>query len=174
MTETSSPSSAKQAVLDWVRSKNPQTLELKEGCILKETDQNTKLKAGVSIFPVQLWICSAKHTEVRGGVYYEYVDIIPHRSFYGSKIPGNICLRVNTGKMIEVDHKYEILGSDMTKQELEIALHSFNCTKKNETTCLYEIFIGDEPHDVEFDLTKNLHNQTDDFYESILPLIHEQ
>lgn len=74
----------------------------------------------------------------------------------------------------------KILGSDMGLQELLIAIKQQDADKgladmtvidilvQFDNTVWFESAFGNAT----FDLTKNLHNQSEDFYKSILPLIN--
>ena len=128
MSHESTPS-AKSRVLEWVRSKNPQTMEPKELCRYEWSNLDGAAGGG--------FIQSKKH--------WDAIQSHP--------------------KIDEV----KILGSDMGLQEFVIALRGtgallkmngelFQSSQRIKPLCTY-------------DLTKNLHEQSDDFYEALLPLI---
>ncbi len=116
MTKDSTPS-AKEQVLAWVRSKNPQTMDTCSGCNF-------------------YWrFCSCNTME---------------------------------------------LGSDMGLQELLIALEALfteaaqagkDTIVRCDVNTMGRITFG-AYRTMRYDLTKNLHNQPEDFYSHILPLIH--
>lgn len=149
MTNQPTPT-AKQQVLDWVRSKNPQTLELKEGCVIK---------------------CGIDHRDpcLVTHVWRPDDDSLAAYCYCVEDCGTEI-------RMIEdPEDTVEILGSDMGLQELLIAIglshlsDSFCCS---DGGWIYEKDqYGDPTYYGQFDLTKNLHNQTEEFYTAILPLI---
>lgn len=137
MQPTEPKSSAKQQVLDFVRSRCPETMELKFGCevrvhILDNRDHERDVVIDDRI----------TNGEVRLG-------------YFGDVSVSDI----------------EILGSDLQLHHLLIAF----AWAKN--ICVYPSgLITETPSDTEyeictFDLTQNLHSQTPEFYEAILPLI---
>lgn len=70
----------------------------------------------------------------------------------------------------------EILGSDMGLQELLIAFgvddYKLRAIKEGWVR-IYKEDAALRDHTVDFDLTKDLHEQSPDFYQSLLPLIHD-
>lgn len=151
MTNHPTPS-AKEQVLAWVRSKNPQTLELKMGC-----EVETISEAGFLNYSIVLQVREDK----RGKAQY---------FLFNDEIGARWCPK-------RVIH--EILGSDMGLQELVIAIgrkaRPFLRDDKfmrlglewfvvTHISCEYR-------YECFFDLTKNLHNQEPEFYEALLPLI---
>lgn len=130
--------SAKEQVLSWVRSKNPQTLELKVGTklFLRPTPYSGK---------------SPKLSQV-----CECSDISWWRQ-----------------------HKDKILGSDMGLQELWLAfersgnidlhIEPDGTIKQHKEWDMDSITLKKET--IGFDLTKNLHEQSEEFFQAILPLI---
>ena len=137
MTNLLSNMTAKEKVLAWVRSRNPDTMELKPGCRVRCNGKATGIFAGDSGRTV------IKHWVERNGHL------------------------IQRGRKIRED---EILGSDMGLREFCRALtysgfyhtmnHNFKFSIKEKL---------DHPETiVEWDDEQNLHNQSDEFYESIL------
>ena len=144
----SEKASAKDTLLAWVRSKNPQTMEPKELCRYAWSNLDGAAGGG--------FIQSAEH--------WDAIQSHP--------------------KIDEVT----ILGSDMGLQELLIAFksihgkqtyfgvhtnHPFGCEQFHDGKLVFHVQSNFSPysHNLPFDLTKNLHSQSDEFYEALLPLI---
>jgi hypothetical protein len=138
---TSPSPSAKEQVLDWVRNKNPQTLELKFGCKIRY-----------------------------GGITETIVHSInPNGEVQTDKFTGWLLVS-------KIKQDYRILGSDMGLQEFCRALtysgfyysmnHNFKFTiRKHPTVGSIEF--------VEYDDEQDLHNQSEEFYQAVLPLIND-
>lgn len=161
-------SDTKQKILDWVRSKNPQTMELKKGCLFEEN--------------FDLWVINCERCENERIFAY---------SCTGDK-HDFACAENNTDdnrwrykynsfsrKYLESSEYVKIIGSDMGLQELLIAVQSLPLPKhlivhRNGDILLFESGYLDEDKILcKFDLTKNLHQQSEEFYQAILPLINE-
>lgn len=144
MTTNQQPT-AKEQVLAWVRERNPQTMELKFGCRV-EVIAGEELEIG-SCFMV----CMVEHGEIT------YV-------------------RDGMGKRYAARH-LKILGSDMGIRELLRALNNLkdgcyaisSCGWIYSRKSLLDQYIP--ATDIPFDLTKNLHEQSDEFYQAILTLL---
>lgn len=141
----------KDRVLAWVRSKNPHTMELDFGCMIEDARGSKRV------------LCE-RYEHVKGDLY---------RSVARPNCLVQIC---------------EILGSDMGLQELLIAMktlhpkpayfgvhinHPFGCESFHEGNLVIHVQATFSPFsfNIPFDLTKNLHNQSPEFYESLLPLL---
>lgn len=146
---TPESSSAKQRVLEWVRSKNPDSMELKFGCRVRSKQFNTNYV-----------ISHATEDAVAYAPQYIENDFRwDSRDHYRNG-------------------EFEILGSDMGLQEMLIALQTLpniadGCgVMKNGMMIIEDLDHGQiERHRILFDFTKNLHSQKPEFYESISPLI---
>lgn len=150
---TSPASQAKQRVLDWVRAKNPKTMELKFGCKISYTEGG--------------------HTKV-----FTFIKKTKF-SYYIFGYSGNKTNQIIKRDRRICEERYVILGSDMGLQELMIALHTISVL--NNGIVFAEILddgrgsLWNDSNKMlasfHYDLTKNLHEQSPEFYESLLPLI---
>lgn len=142
-----SPSSAKDKVLAWVRSNNPATMEAKLGCYFLIKEENGWREH------IQKWDD-------------EWVGCADKQGKFNFQLRGVESYEQN--KIVECS-----IGSDMGLQELLIALKNdqskpilvsdsgyFWTWQKDELKYLFD-----------FDLTQNLHNQSQEFYEEIAKLI---
>lgn len=144
MTTNPTPS-AKELVLQFVREKNPQTMELKFGCEIMIT-----------------------------GCEYIFDFICEENNKYILKTQDD------SYAIIRKPFSTKILGSDMGLQELLNALcllgaHSIIGDWKTHGTIngILAFYSGDGDALFKYDLTQNLHNQPDEFYTSLLPLIND-
>lgn len=133
---------AKDRVLAFVRSKNPQTMELKFGCAIdRGLTQGQEYIAGIFNDRVSIGI--------RGHDGWSYLPF---------EVPKN---EFDSGK-------WRILGSDMGLQELLIAVRTLGMFLIDVHGSIGRYGMGEL---TKYDLTKNLHEQSDEFYASILPLL---
>lgn len=150
----SEQATAKEQVLAWVRSKNPDSMELKFGCKVCFQDGN---------------ICNYCRS------------MMGNRRRGRSEISTILCCE-NGGTSPDYDvfeNEYEILGSDMHLNDLLIALR--HRRSAGEYGCLCDELIGIERDEtcccsyedspMKYDLTKDLHSQKPEFYEALLPLL---
>lgn len=162
----------KEQVLAFVRAKNPQTMELKFGC---------KLSFDIQV-PVDNWetltwriVEMCRDNSEEG----EFNNVAVVEDYGGEGYAKDMVVLEISQEELE---EYEIIGSDMGLQELLIAANS---VKKHHGTVEYredgawfffyehdpDLFISRLECCAWIDLTKDLHNQSDDFYSSLLPLL---
>lgn len=171
MTNQKDKASAKDKVLAWVRSKNPQTMELKKGCkcVFRELYGEKATWDGYIGYEERQ---DERIKKTQEKVILEFWE-------YGNDEHGSFSTHYEI---------VEILGSDMGLQELMIAFKSIHGMKAyigvhsnfpfgnkdfHEGLLVLHIQSSVSPysHNIGFDLSKNLHQQPDEFYEAILPLI---
>ena len=166
MTTPTPTASAKEQVLAWVRSKNPQTMKLKFGCKFRWNYDTYMVNCGGNCFPRQHILAFS----CTGDSHYwadNPSDAQKETRKYFSQ----------SQEWLEENKEYiEILGSDMGLQELLIALKDIPLNIGMYTTGRLRIsniscIHGAGNETCVFDLTKNLHNQDDSFYEALLPII---
>lgn len=140
--------SAKDQVLAWVRSKNPQTMELKFGCRILVHRQRGDEE-----------------------MIYKGDQEMLQKNIDELRTDGCDCCSDSFDM-----GQCEILGSDMGLQELLIALkgvplnlgmYKTGRLRISNNSCFY----GSGNETFVFELTKNLHNQSQEFYEEIAKLI---
>lgn len=163
MTNQPTPS-AKEQVLAWVRERNPQTMELKDGCVVRY------------VYP---------HGQITmEGVFIGKSGHYGNSELWGLRVQNCVMPIPNKNHF---EKSAQILGSDMGLQELLIAFMSIhgknkvhvgwhlNCPfgAKDFFEGMFVFHIQHENGSVNlaFDLTKNLHNQEPEFYEALLPLL---
>lgn len=144
MSNEASTLSAKDQVITWVRSKNPQTMELKFGCEVQTISESGFINYSTVIQ------CD---TDKRGK---------PKYLLYNNEIGARWCPK----QVIN-----EILGSPLGLQELLIALGDPAYEVHGDGWIVERDAYGDPTSYAQFDFTQNLHNQPDSFYESLLPLL---
>lgn len=155
-----STTSAKERVLAWVRSKNPASMELKFGCKILVSELLCTNNAFDVIPKSSKSLCTILSYSAA------YKENTPSSTDWNDEAISVWCdewhvERTWGGEDLEESDGYEILGSDMGLQELLIALKTRDISIESCGALMDSIY----------DLTKNLHNQDDSFYEALLPLI---
>lgn len=171
--------SAKELVLQFVREKNPQTMELKFGCVLRGTsgieflflgcerwrghDKINYWKAAYTLreYPFERLNSKAiKEPNMQTGMDEYTRDMLDSMNS-----SSNVCINGSS-------NDYKIIGSDMGLQELLIALDIEEYKVRADGWIVRGDGYGDYTSYALYDLTKNLHNQSDEFFTSLLPLIN--